>query len=203
MSTATLSLNPKAASILFAEELVSGLTLLPGSRAAQEDVLPEHPGLFANRTWTRSLVAKWPFTREQDQVDTGLMTIPKASSSSAAVALTSVEFGFTLERLRSLRSDDDEQDRPSDEAYHRTVGLLRETAKRVGMQFPAAMAATGPGRSVRLLWSNNEKELRLVIGGSATNRSYIYWRHAARSGVDDTVEAIRFAQYLNWIVQGV
>jgi hypothetical protein len=203
MSTATLPLYPKAASILFDVEPVSGLTLTTGSRTTQENVVSENVGLFANTTWTRSLLAKWPFAREHDPVGTGSMTIPMASSSSAAVALTSVDFGFTLDRLRSLRSDDDEQDRPSDQAYHRTVGLLRETARRIGMQFPGAIAATGPGRSVRLLWSSNEKELRLVIGGSAVNRSYIYWRHGARSGVDDTVEAIRFARYLNWIIEGV
>jgi hypothetical protein len=199
MSTATLPFCQKVASNLFAEELMSPLTLTAGSRATEE-IQTGNPGSLPARTWTSSLRAKW--TREQGQVEVGLITA-KASPSSASVALTSVEYGATLGRLRSLRSDEDEQDRPSDEAYHRTVGLLREAAECVGMQFPGAIAATGPGRSVRLLWSFDEKELRLVIGGGAVNRSYIYWRHAARSGVDETIEGRRFARYLHWIVQGI
>ena len=100
-----------------------------------------------------------------------------------------------------VKITDDEEERPSKEACLRAFNLLRAAAQQVGMKFPRCIAATGPGQSVRLLWSGAEKELRVVIGGSATNRSYIYWRKTAESGVDETLEGSRLAEYLNWIVQ--
>lgn len=202
MSSATLALSPKPTAISFAERPASGRTTMTGDEPRDKSLACDYPGLIQAKTWTKSLLEKWAVIGVRHQVEPGGASKPLSSSTSAS-ALTSLEYSLTLDRVRILRSDEDDQDRPSDEAYERTVSLLRETARHVGMQFPSAIAATGPGRSVRLLWSSSEKELRLVVGGSAANRSYIYWRSAGRSGVDETIEAGRFAQYLSWIIHNV
>ena len=90
--------------------------------------------------------------------------------NGASTSITSFDFGVTLDKIRELLTEEDEDDRPSDEAYKRTIVLLRLTAERAGLRFPRAIAATGPGRSVRLIWMEEQREVRLMIGGSADNR---------------------------------
>ena len=195
MSSATLALPLKSTAILFAERSVSGQTTIPSDEAWGP--LYDYPASIGPTTWTiRSLLDKWAEVRH---LQPGDVSRPLAASTSAS-RLTSLEYGQTLACVHLLRSDEDEQDRPSDEAYQRTLRLLSETAQHVGMHFPRGIAATGPGRSVRLLWSSGEKELRLVLGGSAANRSYIYWRTSGHSGIDESIEASRLAQYLSRIV---
>ena len=199
MSSATIVLAPKVASIAFVEKPVSGRTL-PGD-LVEQGVWPQDKSVISTNTWTNSLIAR--FLPAPQQVRMSSVPAFETASNSAGPGLTSQEFGSTLERLRELLTEDEEQDRPSGEAFERVVTLLRETAKTVGMSFPGAVAGTGPGRSVRLLWRENEKELRIVIGGTAQNRSYIYWRHSGGSGVDSRIDSSRFAQYLFWLSKAV
>ncbi len=202
-AAATLVLHPKTTAVPFTERSPSGRTISGDDDAQKADVVSIARDLYSARTWTKSLLEKSVLMRGQDQPGLVLSFEPLSSSTSASVALTSYEYRVTLDRVRMLLTDEDEQDRPSAEAYARTIQLLRETAQQLGMQFPSAIAATGPGRSVRLLWSSDKKELRLVVGGSAANRSYVYWQEAGRSGVDETIHANRFARYLDWITQDV
>lgn len=119
--------------------------------------------------------------------------------NGASTSITSFDFGVTLDKIRELLSEQDEDDRPSDLAYDRTIDLLRQTAERAGMKFPRAIAATGPGNSVRLIWMREQREVRLMIGGSAANRSYIYWRRGPESGVDENIKPEYLAAYLVWL----
>jgi hypothetical protein len=196
MSSATLAPFPKLTSMALAEKPDSGVTLTAGIPAEQKVWLGWRSPVVA-KTWTNPLLAR----AIPRQVDIDGERGAKVTSTSAAAALTSPEFGATLEQLRDLLNDEDEQDRPSEEAFDRTIAFLRDTANKLGMNFPRAVAATGPGRSVRLLWASNEKELRVVIGGTPLNRSYIYWRDSGRSGVDDRINTEQFAKYLSWISQ--
>jgi hypothetical protein len=111
----------------------------------------------------------------------------ESPSTGASTSITSFDFGVTLDEIRALLDEDEEQDRPSVEACERTVALLREAAQRLGMTFPRAIAVSGPGASVRLLWIMDQKELRVMIGGSMANRSYLYWRTGSKSGVDERI----------------
>ncbi len=122
--------------------------------------------------------------------------------TSALPTLMPPEYRKTLERVRALISEEDEADQPSLEAYDRTLALIRDAAQHLGGWFPGAIAAsTGPGRSLRVLWSRNRKEVRLVLGGSTSNRSYIYRREGDRSAVDETLSGDCLAQYLVWMNQ--
>jgi hypothetical protein len=119
--------------------------------------------------------------------------------NGASTSITSFDFGVTLDRMRDLLAEEDEDDRPTDQAYNSAIALLRQAAERTGLKFPRAIAATGPGRSVRLIWIKERREVRLVIGGSVTNRSYIYWRGGPASGVDENIKPENLAAYLGWL----
>jgi hypothetical protein len=136
------------------------------------------------------------------RLDIGDSPCQESATNSASTAITSFDFGLTLDQVRSLSTEEDEDDRPSLEALERTIILLRKAAELAGMRFPRAIAATGPGRSVRLIWMREPRELRLMIGGSAANRSYIYWRTGPASGVDENITPQHLAAYLNWLTIG-
>jgi hypothetical protein len=120
--------------------------------------------------------------------------------NGASTSITSFDFGVTLEQIHALLAEEEPDDQPSPEAYERTMGLLRRTAERSGMKFPRALAvATGPSRSVRLIWMREQKELRLMIGGTPANRSYIYWRTGTLSGIDENIDPEYLAAYFNWL----
>ena len=187
MSSATVALDSKMASAPISEKPASGGTVATGI-PTEHDVWQRARPIVASKTWTNSLLAHLPAAAQEIE--------DRATTPSAATLLASPGFGSTVERLRELRADDDERDRPSDEAFDRTIGILRNVAKKVGLIFPAGVAATGPGRSVRLLWANGEKELRVVIGGISQNRSYIYWRDSGGSVVHSKIDSLRIVKYL-------
>lgn len=120
-------------------------------------------------------------------------------SVAASSPLTSKDYRVTLERLRALKQDDDEEDRPSEYAYQRTVRLLRDTADNLGMQFPPAMAVTGPNKCIRLLWTRSDREIRVTVGGSEANKSYLYWRESGRSGIEPTLDGRTLHRHLGWL----
>ncbi len=125
-----------------------------------------------------------------------------ATSVAASAPLTSRDFQITLDRLRGLEQDEDVEDRPSDYAYCRIVELLRELAGNLGMQFPRAIAVTGPSNGIRLLWSRNEREVRVTVGGSEANKSYLYWRDSGQSGIG-TLNGQILHQRLRWLTEGM
>jgi hypothetical protein len=102
-----------------------------------------------------------------------------------------------------LKQEDDEEDQPSDYAYEWTFRVLRDLAASLGMSFPRAIVVTGPSQGIRLLWTRNEREVRVTVGGSDANKSYIYWRDSGRSGVDSKLDGRTLQRHLNWLAQGV
>jgi hypothetical protein len=123
------------------------------------------------------------------------------ASVAASNSLTSRDYLVTLDRVRSLNEEEDEADRPSAYAYRRTLELLRDVANKIGMWFPVAIAVTGPTQSIRLLWVRGDRELRVTVGGSATNKSYIYWLVPGESGISHTLDGQTLHQYMNWLMQ--
>ncbi len=119
--------------------------------------------------------------------------------NGASTSITSFDFGVTLDKMRELLAEEQEDERPTERAYESAIVLLRQTAERIGLKFPRAIAATGPGRSVRLIWMREQREVRLMIGGSVANRSYIYWRTGPASGVEENIKAEYLAAYLDWL----
>jgi hypothetical protein len=75
--------------------------------------------------------------------------------------------------------------------------ILKETAKYLGGDFPKARVATGPDGSLRLSWPLSDREVRLVVGGSATNKTYLYWETGPHHGIDYRVNGARLAELLS------
>ena len=126
-----------------------------------------------------------------------------AASVAASEVLTSREYAITWAQVEELRNEEEEEDRPTDYAYQRAVAILKEAAGQLGPNFPQAVVATGPDRSLRLLWSCGRREVRLVIGGAPANKTYFYREPAGYPGVDYIVNGIKLAGYLYWVLAGV
>lgn len=117
-------------------------------------------------------------------------------SGSAVARITSSDFRATLQKVVELMDEEDDDDRPTLYAHQRASKILKDTAEIIGMRFPKALATTGPSQGVRLLWQSGGCEVRLVVGGSVTNKSYIYWRDDLRSGVSHETNPELLAVYL-------
>jgi hypothetical protein len=125
------------------------------------------------------------------------------SGSVSSGDITNAELGVTLKRIEGLRTDDDEEERPSDYAYDKAVEALKELAQELRMRFPRASASVGPNRGLRITWSFGPGEVRLVIGGSAANKSYIYREYGPEHGVEHIVDGRHIAQSLRWVLREV
>jgi hypothetical protein len=156
-------------------------------------ISPDYSGTFH---WTTSHAGS-------DTTESLVFSAAPNMSVAASGSLTSKDYQITLDRLRELQHEEDEEDRPSDYAYDRAIRLLRDLACDLGMEFPRAIIVTGPGKSIRLLWTRNEREVRVTVGGSETSKSYIYWQASGRSGVQGTFDGRILRGYLNWLAQGM
>jgi hypothetical protein len=125
------------------------------------------------------------------------------ASAVSSDAVTSSEYVLTLHRVEELRGEADEEDRPSDYAYDCALKALIETARELSLDFPRASASVGPNRGIRITWSRGNGEVRLVCGGSAANKSYIYSEFGSQHGVDYIVDGVHLAQHLRWALREV
>ncbi len=152
MSLGTIPLRLGGARTIFWQGSSSGATV---SVQAESGTWTERQGI-EDQTVTRSDPRE---PKAGPDVITGprlsLRGIPRQMRQQeySADALTSEDFALTLSRVQKLRSEEDEEDRPSPYAYNRAVDTLRKAAKDLGFDFPRGIAAAGPNNSLRLLWS--------------------------------------------------
>jgi len=125
----------------------------------------------------------------------------QASSAASSRTITSGEYVVTLTRIAELDSETDEDDRPSEYARDNALRVLAETARDLALTFPRASASVGPNRGLRLTWSRGPGEVRLVCGGSADNKSYIYAEYGKDNTVDYTVNGRHVAEHLRWALR--
>jgi hypothetical protein len=119
-------------------------------------------------------------------------------SAGSSDAVTSGDYVITLGGIAELKSEVDEEDRPSDHALRSALKVLAETACELSLDFPRASVSVGPNRGLRITWSRGHGEVRLVCGGSAANKSYIYSESGSQHGVEYDVDGKRVAQHLRW-----
>jgi hypothetical protein len=144
-------------------------------------------------------------TRQHDSPATvRIIQTAHAQSGSSAVssdAVTSNEYVITLTRIKDLKSEADEDDRPSDYAYENTIRVLDQTARELSLDFPRGSASVGPNRGLRITWSQGLGEVRLVCGGAAENKSYIYSEAGAQNNIEYVVDGQHLAQHLRWALR--
>ena len=204
MTPGTLVTAPNAPVISWVEIQSTGHTVGPQKMEFERlGFEPERKACF-KRTLPLDSDASTHITQRANSVKAETFKHSRASGMSVAASnpLTSRDYQITLDRIRELSSEEDETDRPSDYAYDCTIVLLRDVANKIGMQFPTAIVATGPGQGMRLLWMRDERELRITVGGSERNKSYIYWLESGRSGIESTLNGQTIYQRLNWLIQG-
>lgn len=127
---------------------------------------------------------------------------PETQPSTAAVsrdAVTSSDYVVTLERIAELQ--DNEDDRPSKYAYAGALKVLVEAARELSIEFPRASASVGPNGGLRITWSSAIAEVRLVIGGSEANKSYIYSESGLLHGVDYNLDGRHLAGHIRWFLR--
>jgi hypothetical protein len=125
----------------------------------------------------------------------------QGTSAVSSEAVTSGEYVITLGRIDELKSEADEEDRPSDHARGCALKVLAETARELSLEFPRASVSVGPNRGLRITWSRGYGEVRLVCGGSAANKSYIYSESGSQHSVEYVVDGRRLAQHLRWALR--
>lgn len=167
---------------------------LAGSTGSTQRAIETSPYTNEPISIKLSTYATWPFGRVARRA---------LDSVASSNALTSEAYRATVERLRSLLQEEDEEDRPTEYASAQATRLLRDLAGSLGMQFPLATVVVGPDRSVRLLWARSDREVRVSLGGTEANRSYVYWRTHDSSGVEDGIDWRVVRQSLSWLSQGV
>jgi hypothetical protein len=129
---------------------------------------------------------------------------PEIQQGGAAVssdAVTSIDYVITLRRIEELLREENEDDRPSDYAYGVVLKVLLVAARELSLKFPRASVSVGPNRGLRVTWSRGPKEVRLICGGSAANRSYIYSESGSQHGVEFIVDGRQLAQHLRWVLR--
>ena len=126
-----------------------------------------------------------------------------STPTSAAATLTSRDYVISLERIEALRHESDEDDRPTDYSYRMSLDLLKEVATDLKTEFSRAIAAVGPGRGLRVTWSLGTRQVRLICGGSPSNKTYIYIESNSEHNVDYQVTGSRLATYLRWLSAGI
>lgn len=130
----------------------------------------------------------------QSRTQPGAGTIAVSSS-----AITSHQYVTTLDRIKDLTTDEDLDERPTDYAYKRALEVLRGAARELTLDFPRASPSVGPNRGLRITWSWDRKEVRLVCGGSENNKSYIYAESGAQNAIEYVVDGSRLADKLRWL----
>jgi hypothetical protein len=120
--------------------------------------------------------------------------------SAATISITSEHYSQLLDSIRSLASDEEETDRPTDFALALADALLTSAAEKLALDFPAAYVTVGPAGSLRISWVDRERHVRLICGGSTENRSYIYIEHGERHGIAEKVTGDVLAASLLWMM---
>jgi len=126
-----------------------------------------------------------------------------SQSVGASEVLTSRHYAVTVQRITALNCEEEAEDRPSDFALQRTLSVVEQAARDLQLNFPRAIVAVGHNRSLRLLWSSEGREVRLVVGGSPANKTYLYWESAGQHRVDYSVDGVRLARLLRWTMNGI
>lgn len=122
--------------------------------------------------------------------------LQQGGAAVSSDTVTSSDYVLTLERIDELRQEEREDDRPSDHGYFAVKKVLAEAARELSLRFPRASVSVGPYRGLRVTWSFGTAEVRLIIGGSAANRSYIYWELGTHHGVVHSVDGRHLAHHL-------
>lgn len=154
-------------------------------------------------------VPKATYQLKIDRVEdaTTQFTWSKQNSWLDATAVSEHNRKTELSRLYSEIShlfSDDEYDgdflRPTDHAVY-SAKLLLTKVKNILSELPVGgYVSTDGSGGLRVDWSAGEKNVRLIIAGSPSGKSYIYHEAGSEYGVDRNVSPEVTSRWLNWLI---
>jgi len=141
-----------------------------------------NPKLTTTRPSGNSYEISW---KEQPQAST-LILIPLSISE-------------LLEAINALDLDEDEDVKPTE--YAKTLARKLLTMAPVGLNahFSKSRVTVGPSGGLRLSWSNFDKEVRLICGGSYANKTYLYREQGDWTSVSEQKDGYQLAEWLRWL----
>lgn len=105
--------------------------------------------------------------------------------------------------LSQLYSDDEYDEdflRPTKSAIYRArLWLTKVSHMLSGLPTGAYVSTDGSG-GLRIEWSIEEKNVRLVIAATPSGKSYIYHEAGSEYGVDRNISPETISQWLNWLI---
>lgn len=121
-------------------------------------------------------------------------------ASSGTTSITSEHYSRLLDSIRALKAQEEADDAPTEFATTLAGDVLAGAAENLALNFPGAYVTVGPAGSLRISWSDRGKQVRLICGGSAQNKTYIYLEHGRRHGVAEKVTGDGLASSLRWMM---
>lgn len=114
-------------------------------------------------------------------------------------------FTTVMARLRELReesaSDEYGVSRPTDSAFVCAWSLVHHAFLRVQELFLLGSPSVDLRGGVRLTWSRDDREIRLVCPPSLAERTYLYYESRAEYGLVENVSPGELARWLRWVNQ--
>lgn len=104
-----------------------------------------------------------------------------------------------LRRMVELREEEEQEWRPSDTAYSRTVDLLADMCVGLGRSFPRALASVDGEGGIRMTWRRPSGEVRLVVPGRENVQPYLYYQTATERGIVESITGRTVANFLDRI----
>jgi hypothetical protein len=144
---------------------------------------------------TRPLVTEPVLPSPTEELVGAAVRVPSVATTS----ITSGHYSRLIESIRALILED-EEDRPTDFASAFAFEVLAGAAERLAMDFPAACVTVGPAGSLRISWTDGGRHVRLICGGSAQNKTYIYFEDKQRHGAIEKFDADNLASILGWMM---
>ncbi len=129
---------------------------------------------------------------------------------SALYALPETEYalqradGFStihadLLELLADDEDDEEQIKPTEYAFSRSLRLLLDTQALRLQSFPRASVTADFNGGIRLQWKANDRQLRVVIPSHVDGHHYLYHESGDLFEAMDDPSPVTLAEWLRWL----
>lgn len=111
----------------------------------------------------------------------------------------------TMERLAVLDTLEERDDygilRPTEHAFSATWDLLAAVLCALPEPYPTAAVGSDAEGGIRVQWFGRTRQVRFVVGASATDLSYVYWQEGEAYGLESPVIPEILLPWLLWLTR--
>ena len=141
----------------------------------------------------------------------GKATITKTTTNSTSNGFAEQQISrlenwlATTRRLRDVLMDSGEYDEefqgPTSEAATAAAELLRRSHARSSDVFPVGVVAPDGAGGIRILWRQDDKQVRLVVPAAGAREAYLYWQEGDAYDGEKNVSAPAVTRRLRWLTR--